>query len=134
MAAERQLLSPHFLDVFGRPAIASRIGKVRAPFDFAQDRIVGEHHVDSVWHGRGEVPQEVASDALGGLLVQLHKGELGLPVDCHQQAGLALLGAHLGEIDVKVADWIGPLGTHETGLTFFLAGLSPSTSGNRLIP
>ena len=134
MAAERQLLSPHFLDVFGRPAIASRIGKVRAPFDFAQERIAGEHRVDSVWHGRSEVPQEVASDAPGGLLVPLHEGELGRPVDCHQQVELALLSTHLGEIDVKVADRIGPLGMLGTGLNFFLAGLSPSTSGNRLIP
>jgi len=47
---------------------------------------------------------EVASDAPSGLLVQLNEGELGGPIDRHQQVKLALLGPHLCQIDVEVAD------------------------------
>ncbi len=60
--------------------------------------------MDPVRHGCGEMPQEVGSDPASGLLVQLHEGELRGPVDCHQQVERALLGPHLGEIDVEVAD------------------------------
>ena len=49
---------------------------MRTPFDFAQDRIVGEHGVDPVRHGSGQMPQEVGSDPASGLLVQLDEGEL----------------------------------------------------------
>jgi len=54
MAEKRRLLGAHLLDVFGRPAVAGRVGEVRA--------VVGEHRVDPVRHGRGEMPQEVSSD------------------------------------------------------------------------
>ena len=75
MAAEGQLLRPHLLDVLGRPAIAGRVGEVRAPFDCppaagAQDRVAGEHRVDLVGHGGSENPEEIAGYAPGGLLVQ----------------------------------------------------------------
>ncbi len=96
MAAERQLLYPHLLDVLGRPAVAGRVGKVRT--------IVSEHRVDPVRHGCGQVPQEVAGNPAGGLLVQFDERELGRPVDRYQQVELALLGPHLGQIDVEVAD------------------------------
>ena len=59
VAAERRLLRANLLDVFRRPAITGRIGEVRA--------IAGEHRVDPVRHGRGEVPQEVAGDPTSGL-------------------------------------------------------------------
>ena len=62
--------------------------------------------MDPVWYGCGDVPEKVASDAPSGLLVQLYEGELRGPVDCDQQIELALLGAHLGKIDVEVADRI----------------------------
>ena len=57
MAAEGQFLFPHFLDVLWRPAIAGRIGEVRP--------VVGEHGVDPVRHGGGEVTQEVTGDPAG---------------------------------------------------------------------
>ena len=40
---------------------------------------------------------------------------------------LALLGPHLGDVDMEVAD-------RDKLLNFFLAGLSPSTSGSRADP
>ena len=61
MAAEGQFLCPHLVDVFGRATIAGRIDKNACPFDFLQDRIVGKHRLDPVWHGRGEMPQKVTS-------------------------------------------------------------------------
>jgi hypothetical protein len=98
VAAERQALRPHRFDVVGCPAIAGRIGEMRS--------IVSEYDVDPVRYGRGEVAQEVASDPASGFLVQLYKGELGGSVDGDQQVELSLLGSHLSEIDVEVADWI----------------------------
>ena len=97
-ASDWYFLSLHFPDILGRPAIAGRIGEVGT--------IVSEHRVDPVWHGCGEVTQKVTSDAPSGLLMQLDKGELGRPVDRHQQVELALLRSHLGKIDVEVADGI----------------------------
>jgi hypothetical protein len=46
----------------------------------------------------------IACDAPGDFLVQLHEGELGRLVVCHQQVELTLLGPHLGQIDMEVAD------------------------------
>jgi len=39
--------------------------------------------------------------------VQLHKGELGGAVDGDEEMELALLGAHLGDVDVDVAERVG---------------------------
>ena len=77
--------------------------------------IIGKHRVSSKWHGRGEVAQEVGSNPACGFLVQLieacpelcRRGELGWPVDRHQQVQLALLGPHCGQIDSEVDDGIG---------------------------
>ena len=69
--------------------------------------IVGQHGVDLVGHGRDQVAQEVPGNASGGLLVELDEGELRGPVDPNEQIELALLGADLGDVDVKVADRIG---------------------------
>lgn len=91
-------MRPHYLDVIRRLAIASGIGEVRA--------VVGEHRVNAVGHGGGDVAQEVASDPTGGLLALLDNCELGRPVDRDQQVELALFGSHLGQIDVKVADGV----------------------------
>jgi len=53
------------------------------------------------------VAQEVAGNASSGLLMQFDKGELRGPVDTLEPIELALLGADLGDVDVKVADQIG---------------------------
>lgn len=66
--------------------------------------VVGEYGVDPIRHGCSEVSQEVAGNPTGGLFVQLDERELRGPVDRHQQVKLALLGPHLGQIYVKVAD------------------------------
>jgi hypothetical protein len=93
MAAEGEVLRPHLSDVLGRPAIAGRVGEVRA--------ILGEHRVDLVGYRPGEVTQEVAGYSPSGLLVQLDEGELGGAIDGHQQVEAPFLGANLGNVDVE---------------------------------
>jgi hypothetical protein len=96
MAAEGQLLRPHLPDVLRRPAIAGRIGEVRA--------VVGEHRVDLVGHCSSKSPKEVTGDAPGRFLVQLDEGELGRAINGYQQVETALLGTDLGDVDVEVAE------------------------------
>jgi hypothetical protein len=49
--------------------------------------------------------------------VQLGKGELGGAVDGNEEVELALLGPHLGDVDVEVADRVG-LEARAPGLVF----------------
>jgi hypothetical protein len=99
VAAKEHLLGPHRLDVLGRPAVTGGIGEVRT--------IVGEHRVDPVGDGGGESPEEVAGDPAGGLLMQLDEGELARSVDGDEQIEPALLGMHLGDVEVEIADRVG---------------------------
>lgn len=80
-----------------RTAIAGR-GEVHS--------VVGEHSVDFVGNGLDQRVQEVGRNPLGGLLMDLDEGELRGPVDGDEEVKLALLGAHLGDIDVEIADRI----------------------------
>jgi hypothetical protein len=94
----------------GRPATAWR-RELDTPFDclpaaVAQDRIVGKHGVDLVGDGFDQAEQEVARGRSLAVLVQLDKGELAGPVDRHEHVEIALLGAQLGHIDVKIADGV----------------------------
>lgn len=69
--------------------------------------IVGQHGVDLVGHGRNQVAQEITGDAPSGLFVQLDEGGLRGPINPYEQIELALFGADLGDVDVKIADRIG---------------------------
>jgi hypothetical protein len=69
MAKEALVFRLHLLDITWRPAVAGGIGEVRP--------IVGEHGVDLIRHGGGQVTQEVTGDPTGGLLMQFDEGELG---------------------------------------------------------
>jgi hypothetical protein len=69
--------------------------------------VVGENGVDLVRHRLEQRPQEVRGDTCGRFLMQLGDGELGGPVDRHEQVELTFLGADLRDVDVEVADWIG---------------------------
>ena len=51
--------------------------------------------------------QEVSGNGGGGFLMQLDEGELRGAVDGHEHMQLALFGAHLGDVDVEVADRVG---------------------------
>jgi hypothetical protein len=62
--------------------------------------IAGEHGVDGVGHGGHQGVQEVGGDAAGGLAVQLGEGELARAIDGDEEVEPALLGAHLGDVEV----------------------------------
>jgi hypothetical protein len=68
--------------------------------------VVGKHGMDLVGNGFDQRLQEVRGHAHGGFLVQLDEGELGGPVDRHEQVEPAFLGTDLGNVDVEVADRI----------------------------
>ena len=93
------------------------------------DVVVGQDGVDLVKHGLEKGCQELGCGPRRGLLVQLDEGELRSAVDRDEEVELALLGSDLGDVDVEVADRVAP-----ELLNLRLTGLSPSTSGNRLIP
>jgi hypothetical protein len=58
--------------------------------------------------------------------MQFREGELAGAIDCDEEVELAFGGVHFGDVDVEVTDGIG--------LERLLAGLSPWTSGSRLMP
>lgn len=68
--------------------------------------LVGEHRVEPVGHGADQVRQERCGRLDGGALLQVNEGELGDPVDGHEEVKLAFGGAHLGDVDVELADRI----------------------------
>ncbi len=68
------------------------------------DAVVSENRMDLVGHSPDEGAQEVAGNLRRGLLVQFHIGELARAIDGNEQVELALFGAHLRDIDVKIAD------------------------------
>jgi len=98
----------------GRAAVAGR---------GAMHSVVGEHGVHLVGHGLDQRVEEVGRPPLSGLLMDLSEGEFRGPVDGDEEVKLALLGAHLRDIDVKVDDRVG--------LELLAPGRSPSTSGSR---
>ena len=83
MSEEWLLAGQHLFDVLGCPAIACRLGEVRA--------VVAEHGVDSVGNGCGERSEEVGCNTGRDLLVQLDQAELRCSVDGNKEMELALL-------------------------------------------
>ena len=96
VAAEQHLLGAHRSDLLRRPRVAGRLGEMRA--------VIGEHGVDLVGNGGSKGPQEIAGDPARDFLVQLGEGELGGPIDGHEQVKPAFFDVHLSDIDVEVAD------------------------------
>jgi hypothetical protein len=60
--------------------------------------------MDAVLHGRQERSREVGGDAARDALVQLGVGDMRSPVDCVDEVQPPLLGVHLGDVDVELAD------------------------------
>ncbi len=88
--------------------------------------VVREHGVDLVGNGGGKGSQEVAGHPAGRPFVQLDEGELGRPVDRHEQVQPAFLGVHLGDVEVEVAERVA--------LELGAQRLVASTSGSREMP
>ena len=78
-------------DLCGRPAVAFE---------------VGEHRVDCVGNGIDQTAKTVSSIPSGDPLMQFGEGELAGAIDSHKHGQLALLGPHLGDIDVEIANRI----------------------------
>ena len=96
MAAEDFFAGKHFLDLGDGPSAPCGVCEVRA--------VVGQDRVDLVGRGFSEASEEVARDTPCRLFVQFDKGELRCPVDGDEHVQLAFLGAHLGDVDMEVAD------------------------------
>ena len=105
-------------DVLESPDVLLTVGELNT--------VVGEHGMDAVGHDLDQLAEELHCLHLAGALDQADKGELAGTVDADEEAQLALLGADLGDVDMEVVDRIA--------LELFLAGLSPSTLGNREMP
>ncbi len=57
-----------------------------------------------IGYGFDQVSQELSRRHLTGFGMQLRIGELGCPVDCHEEVELAFGRLDLGDIDMEVAD------------------------------
>jgi hypothetical protein len=69
--------------------------------------VVGEDDMDLVGDGGGQAAQEVPRGAPRHLLVHRDEGELRRSVDGEDEVELALRRSNLGDVDRKLADWIG---------------------------
>src|ERR1700729_3226148 len=87
------------LDVRGCRTRIARCGEVGS--------VVGEDRVDLVGDGGDRAAQEVSRGATRHLLVQLDEGELRRSVDGDDEVEFALRSSNFGEVDMKIADWIG---------------------------
>lgn len=70
------------------------------------DAVVSEHDVQLVGHSRDQVTQELGGFHLAGRGVQLGIDELRGAVDGDEQTQLALFGAYLGDVHMKIPDRI----------------------------
>ena len=68
--------------------------------------IVGQHRVDFVRHGFGQMIEERCRDNNGRRAVNLGEDELAGAVNRDIQVSLAIAGARLADIDVKIANGI----------------------------
>jgi len=77
-------------------AIARLLGKLDAPFDFAQDRIIGEDRVDPVGYGFQQVFQELPRCPSISLVDELGDCELAGVVNADEQVELAFGSLRIG--------------------------------------
>ncbi len=103
--AERFPVREHLLDFRWAPGLAAGIGKVNS--------VVGEHRVDFIGNSLDQREEKVSGDSCRGSLMQFDESEFRRAVDRHEHIEFALGGAHLGDVDMEIADRIGvelPLG------------------------
>ena len=90
----------------GGVAIAGLLGELDAPFDFAQDRIIGQDRVDVVGYGFQQMLEELPGRSPVSLVDELRYRELAGAIDTDEEIELAFGGLHLGDIDMEEADRI----------------------------
>jgi hypothetical protein len=71
------------------------------------DAVIGEYGVKCVRNNCDTIAQELCRHSLERFSVQLGIGELRGAVDGDKHVSLAFFGAHFGNIDVEVANWVG---------------------------
>ena len=76
--------------------------------------------MDLVRDGGDQAAQEVPRGAARHLLVQLDEGELRRSVDGDDEVELALRSSNLGNVDMKIADWISLEFAFDGGFAFDL--------------
>ena len=57
--------------------------------------------MDLIGNARDQPEQELSGDDSGGLLMQLHEGELRGTIDGDEPVQLTLFGSHLGDVDME---------------------------------
>jgi hypothetical protein len=82
--------------------------------------------VNSVWHHRSEIAQELCGNHFAALGMQFDEDKLAGSINSNKYIELALSSLNFSNIDMEVTDCIA--------LNFFFKGLSPSTSGSLAIP
>ena len=70
------------------------------------DAVVGQDDVDPVGHDCDEVAQKLGCFAFAGTFDRLGIRERRGPIDSDTQLQLAFLGAHLGDVEVNVANGV----------------------------
>lgn len=70
------------------------------------DAVIGHYRMEGVWHCLDQIVQELGRNHLAALGMEFGKSELGGSVNGHKQKELAFGCLHLGNVDVKVADWV----------------------------
>ena len=103
--AESPSLAEHLLDLRRAPSLAGRVGEMNA--------IVGERRMDLVGNRLDQSVEKARGGFCRGSLMQLDEGELRRSIDRHEHIEFAFGRAHLGDIDMEIADRIGfefPLG------------------------
>lgn len=78
--------------------VTSLVGELNA--------VVRQDCVDRIRQRLDQIAQERRRRHFSGFLHQLDKGELRCPVNGDKQVQLALLGAHFGDVDMKIADGV----------------------------
>jgi hypothetical protein len=112
--------------VDGMTAISgSRLGAVLRQVG-ELDADIGEHDFDFIGNRLDQGVQEGDRGSGVSLIHQTGEGELRDLIDCNEEIELALAGPDLCNVDVEEANGVG--------LKALFDGLSPSTSGRRLVP
>ena len=68
--------------------------------------VIGENRVDRVRDNRDQVLQECGRGVPVRLLMELRERKLRSSMDRNEQIEFAFSGAHFGDVDVEVADWV----------------------------
>jgi len=103
--AESPFLGEHLLDRRRAPSLASRVSEMNS--------IVGKHRMDLVGNHLDQSVEKVCGCLRRGSLMQFDEGELRRSIDRHEHVKFAFGRAHLGDVDMEIADRIGfefPLG------------------------